>query len=425
MALAKQLFIRSKKLLFNWLLIDQIIVSLFNFIIIIFLSRFLNIYDFGNYSGMFIVFLLLTSIQQAIFVSPIFTLEVDINENNSFHRINEMRTVLVLFTIFLCFVFFIMSNIVMALISIKINNLGFTFMLFFYLNNDFNRRVLIKLSKLKRVIFYDFVIYPLFFLSILLLKFSNNLSVDNIILSYCSISLIISVCLIWSIGLPLKIIYLDFKILKKYWSFSKWILYSSLSQFITGNLFTVVASNQLGVSVYGIVRVFQSFSGVFNVFLQYIDTQSSLDLPKIFNNSGVYSCLKYCYKILLFSVIILLSIYSVAFVFGFDRIINLIFGEKYASYSYILNFVFILVILNLINIFIRQLFRVFNSTSKILITNLIASVLAMVSIDYIIKSFGINGVYLGTIFSQISVILLSLWFLFLYNKTLSNNGRQL
>jgi O-antigen/teichoic acid export membrane protein len=113
----------------------------------------------------------------------------------------------------------------------------------------------------------------------------------------------------------------------------------------------------------------------------------------------------------------------VAFVFGFDRIINLNFGEKYASYSYILNFVFILVILNLINIFIRQLFRVFNSTSKILITNLIASVLAMVSIDYIIKSFGINGVYLGTIFSQISVILLSLWFLFLYNKTLSNNGR--
>jgi O-antigen/teichoic acid export membrane protein len=416
MALAKQLFIKSKKLLFNWLLIDQIIVSLFNFLIIIFLSRFLNIYDFGNYSGMFIVFLLLTSIQQAIFISPIFTLEVDINENNSFHRINEMRTVHVLFTIFLCFVFFIMSNIVMDLISIKINNLGFTFMLFFYLNNDFNRRVLIKLSKLKRVIFYDFVIYPCFFLSILLLKFSNNLSVDNIILSYCSISLIISVSLIWSIGLPLKIIYLDFKTLKKYWSFSKWILYSSLSQFITGNLFTVVASNQLGVSVYGIVRVFQGFSGIFNVFLQYIDTQSSLDLPNIFNKSGVYSCLKYCYKILLFSVIILLSIYSVAFVFGFDRIINLVFGEKYASYSYILNFVFILVILNLINILIRQLFRVFNSTSKILITNLIASVLAIVSIDYIIKSFGINGVYLGTIFSQISVILLSLWFLNKSNK---------
>jgi O-antigen/teichoic acid export membrane protein len=416
MALAKQLFIKSKKLLFNWLLIDQIIVSLFNFLIIIFLSRFLNIYDFGNYSGMFIVFLLLTSIQQAIFISPIFTLEVDINENNSFHRINEMRTVHVLFTIFLCFVFFIMSNIVMDLISIKINNLGFTFMLFFYLNNDFNRRVLIKLSKLKRVIFYDFVIYPCFFLSILLLKFSNNLSVDNIILSYCSISLIISVSLIWSIGLPLKIIYLDFKKLKKYWSFSKWILYSSLSQFITGNLFTVVASNQLGVSVYGIVRVFQGFSGIFNVFLQYIDTQSSLDLPNIFNKSGVYSCLKYCYKILFFSVIILLSIYSVAFVFGFDRIINLVFGEKYASYSYILNFVFILVILNLINILIRQLFRVFNSTSKILITNLIASVLAIVSIDYIIKSFGINGVYLGTIFSQISVILLSLWFLNKSNK---------
>lgn len=416
MALAKQLFIRFKKLLFNWLLIDQIIVSLFNFLIIIFLSRFLNINDFGNYSGMFIVFLLLTSIQQAIFISPIFTLEVDINENNSFHRINEIRTVHVLFTIFLCFVFFIISNKVMDLISIKINNLEFTFMLFFYLNNDFNRRVLIKLSKLKSVIFYDFVIYPLFFLSILLLKFSNNLSVDNIILSYCSISLTISVFLIWSIGLPLKITYLDFKILKKYWSFSKWILYSSLSQFITGNLFTVVASNHLGVTVYGIVRVFQSFSGVFNVFLQYIDTQSSLDLPNIFNNSGVYSCLKYCYKILLFSVMILLSVYSVAFVFGFDRIINLVFGEKYVSYSYILNFVFILVILNLINILIRQLFRVFNSTSKILITNLITSVLTIVTIDHIIKLFGINGVYLGTISSQISVILLSLWFLNKSNK---------
>ena len=74
------------------------------------------------------------------------------------------------------------------------------------------------------------------------------------------------------------------------------------------------------------------------------------------------------------------------------------------------------VVLNLINIFIRQIFRVINSTSKILTTNLIASVLTIVSIDSIIKSFGINGVYLGTIFSQISVILLSLWFLNKSNK---------
>ena len=155
---------------------------------------------------------------------------------------------------------------------------------------------------------------------------------------------------------------------------------------------------------------------MFNVGLQYIDTQSSLDLPSILEKSGVYSCLKYSYRILLFYVLIILSIYCVSSLIGFQRITTLIFGQQYASYSYILNFVFVLVILNLMNILIRQLFRIFNATSKILIANLFASAITIISINYVIKLFGINGVYLGSIVSQTTVIIVGLWFLYKLNK---------
>ena len=423
MVLVNKLFIELKKLLFNLILVDQIIVSLFNFLIIVFLSRFLSIEDFGNYSGMFVIFLLLTSIQQAIFVAPIYTLEVELDKNNSKNRINEMRTIVLICSMILCFIFFVFSNIVMDLISIKITNIGFALMLFFYLNNDFNRRFLIKIGKLRKVIFYDFIIYPCFFLSIIFLKIFNYLSVENIILSYCTISFLMITSMILNMGISLRIIYLDFKFLKKYWDFSKWILYSSFSQFITGNLFTVVASSQLGASVYGIVRVFQGFSGVFNVGLQYLDTKSSVDLPNIFKSRDANSCLKYCYNILLFFVSIILSIYILSYLFGFDSIIDIFFGEKYISYSYFLNFVFILVILNLINILIRQLFRVFNSTSRILTTNLFASFLTIISIDFIISSCGIDGFYFGTILTLLAIVMLSAWFIFFNNKKLNKNGR--
>ena len=424
MFVVNKLFSEIKNLLFNLILVDQIIVSFFNFIIIVFLSRSLSIDDFGNYSGMFVVFLFLTSIQQAIFVAPIYTLEVDLSKNNSLKRINEVRSIVLISTIVLSFVFFSLSNIVLDLISVDINNLGFALMLFFYLNNDFNRRFLIKIGNLKKVIFYDFIIYPCFFLTILYLRLSNNLSLHNIIFSYCVISGLAIAAMILNMGISLKMVYLNIKVLKKYWDFSKWILYSSFSQFITGNLFTVVASSQLGASVYGIVRVFQGFSGVFNVGLQYLDTKSSVDLPKLFKNSGVNSCLKYCYNILLFFVIFLSIIYTLSFTFGFDLIIDIFFGEKYISYSYFLNFVFILVILNLINILIRQLFRVFNSTSKILVTNLFASFLTIISIESIISSFGIEGVYFGTILSHLAIIISGAWFIFFYNNNSKINGRQ-
>ena len=170
MFVVNKLFSEIKNLLFNLILVDQIIVSFFNFIIIVFLSRSLSIDDFGNYSGMFVVFLFLTSIQQAIFVAPIYTLEVDLNKNNSLKRINEVRSIVLISTIVLSFVFFSLSNIVMDLISVDINNLGFALMLFFYLNNDFNRRFLIKIGNLKKVIFYDFIIYPCFFFNNSLFK---------------------------------------------------------------------------------------------------------------------------------------------------------------------------------------------------------------------------------------------------------------
>ena len=386
-------------------------ISLFNFLNVLFLSRYLNIQDFGNYSGMFIVFIIFTSIQHALFIAPIYTLEVDIHDKKVLQRINETRSIYFISIIFLFLIFLIFSDFIIDIISIEINNLGFSLMLIFFLINDYNRRILIKLEEFHKTILYDFIIYPIFFLTILLFELSGNLSLYNIIFSYCFLSLLSSVFLIYKIGLPLKLILLNRKILNNYWNFSKWIIYSAISQFIAGNLYIIVASNILGASVYGIIRVFQSISGVFNVFLQYIDTQTSIDLPIVFSKKGSVASFKYTFRIILITVLVLLPVYIVTFLFGFDRVITLLFGDKYISYSYFLNFTFILVILNLINNLIKQLFRVFNHTSKILYSSLFSSITALFAINYIINFFGLGGVFIGTMFAQIIVIIVSIYFL--------------
>ena len=412
------------KFIKNYILLDQIIVSFFNFLNVIFLSRFLNIIDFGNYSGMFVVFLFICSIQQAIFISPIYTLETNLNDKETLCRINDMRTIYLLFIIIFCFIFLIFSGLVSEIISITINSSAFTLMLFFYLNNDFNRRILIKLSMFKKTLLYDLIIYPLFFLVIVFLEFYNNLNINMIIYSYCFLSFFASIILISKFRIPLKIKYINFFILKKYWNFSKWISYSTICQFISGNLFSIVASSQIGTSVYAILRVYQSVSGLFNVFLQFIDTQVSLDLPKIYNKKGLMSSYNYVFKIIWFVVVILFFVFLGALLLGHDKIIHLIFGAKYVDYSYFINFIFLLFVVNLINVLLRNLFRVFNKTSKILITNLISSIAVLFSISYIIQVFGISGVYVGTIMAQLILIITSVLIIYFGKSNFKiNNGR--
>ena len=85
---------------------------------------------------MFVVFLFICSIQQAIFISPIYTLETNLNDKETLCRINDMRTIYLFFIIIFCFIFLIFSGLVSEIISITINSSAFTLMLFFYLNND-------------------------------------------------------------------------------------------------------------------------------------------------------------------------------------------------------------------------------------------------------------------------------------------------
>ena len=107
-------------------------ISLFNFLNVLFLSRYLNIQDFGNYSGMFIVFIIFTSIQHALFIAPIYTLEVDIHDKKVLQRINETRSIYFISIIFLFLIFLIFSDFIIDIISIEINNLGFSLMLIFF-----------------------------------------------------------------------------------------------------------------------------------------------------------------------------------------------------------------------------------------------------------------------------------------------------
>ena len=72
------------------------------------------------------------------------------------------------------------------------------------------------------------------------------------------------------------------KIFKRNWSFSQWLVYSSLLQWGTGNLFIIMAGTLLGPWAVGVIRIMQNTMGLFNVLFIFLENVLPINFANIF-----------------------------------------------------------------------------------------------------------------------------------------------
>ena len=187
---------------------------------------------------------------------------------------NEIRIFYFIFLTIVLSILFFSHNIIADTLNISTDSIILFKLVFALLNIEFYRRILLKVNN-AYVLLYDLIFYIL--VPILFCYYGLDLSELSTIYFVSTVLVILAAILKYRIKFNIK--HFDKPRITLYWK--KWLLYSAVLQFISGNYVAIYAAGIVGNGVYGIVRVFQNIQGLFNVTLQYLDTKLSVSLPAL------------------------------------------------------------------------------------------------------------------------------------------------
>lgn len=383
-----------------WTLSDQALVSGTNFLMGILLARLLGLENYGLFAFGWMLVLFVSSVQLAFIVSPLFTLYP--KHANQENYVSAVHTIQIIFSVLV----FVVCTLVVHLVFIYQPTLqvdGITYSLplaaALFVWQDFYRRVNFTHKKPVRSFVSDAIAYGLQPIAIIALHQFGGLTIHTTFLSMS--------VLFWC-----AILYNGFKITRTYdiniikntmmenWSFSKYLVGTSLLQWVSGNFFIIVAGGILGPIAIGAVRIAQNIVGVLHVLFSAMENSMPIKGAEILARNGALATLTYFKKMLLKGgafTLVVLGLIALAS----EPLIEFFYGAAYlSSINILLGFtgIYVLVFLGTILGFVIRTFEM----NHIFFWSYIATTaFSLLSAHLFISQMGVYGVLLGLLITQL------------------------
>ena len=361
------------------ILLDQVVLSGSNFFINIILARSLGLDSFGVFSLYWITILFFLSIQQAAIIAPMYSIEARENVKiNSIYQVN-------LFHLLLTFLSAIMMAIFLLVYSYYSSGFDFSLKLVIvilfsaiFLFQDYARRVLFLTKRYWTALLVDIIAYLGFLLTLLFINKDtfneiNIFIIPLITFSFSFLYFIVTTNLYHiSISSDIK------EKFEEYWDFSKWLSFSNILQWFSGNIFVLIGTFTLGPWVAGLIRIFQNLMGLFSIFFHTMENFIPIDASNIFSSNGLHSMIRFLNKIfgqgLLFLGLLILMIYFINPYY----IINMIYGNQYIEYGSLLYIYLIIYFFLFSNLLLRYFFRTLANTKVIFYSYIFSAIFSFI-----------------------------------------------
>lgn len=397
--------IKNKKLL---ILLDQVLVSGSNFVLGILLARYLGIEGYGQFALLWLIVLFFSSLQLAYIVSPMLTLGAKKSKIILDRYLSTMVTLQLTFTVFLIIGLYIFLNIAIFFDEKwDIGNLKFYLMTttLFFLLQDFIRRYFIIKTQYLKLLIIDSIAYLGQLSMIIYLVNTKALELENVFLVISLVfgfSFIIGYSQIkkaTTTSIHKKLLFL------KNWHFSKWLVYSAVLQWGSGNFFILAAGAILGSWSVGVIRVMQNTMGIFHVLFISLENILPINFSKIYKKDGYSSLISYFKLQLKYGFIIFSILASLIYLFS-SEIIGFIYGDEYIEYSYLLVGFILIYMFIYITMLQRYLLRTLEMTKVIFTSYIFTTAFAFLSSYPLIEYFKLDGVLIGMFIMQLIIMVI-------------------
>ncbi|SFC66980.1 hypothetical protein SAMN05421780_10817 [Flexibacter flexilis DSM 6793] len=388
------------------ILADQAVFSGTNFLLTILLARTLDVAAFGRYSAVVLAMYLIVSVLNAIVVQVVQVQAAAQKDSRAYISFSFWLQTVVLSGILL------VGGLVYRFLPLSLSLWTVLPLIWGFVMHDYFRKTLIALGRTTQVLTIDILaavaqigaLVALFWL-----KGSLNLYL-----------------LLMGVAYVLPFVYGVFVLRPLLWSLrgqwsgfaalhfteGKWLLGSALVQWWAGNLFVVASGIYLGAQALGGLRLVQSLFGILNVLLQtfenYVLPTTATLLAKSRNDAAHYLVRTTQTAAILFVPVLL------ATAFFPKQIMQLVGGEVYMEYGFLLTGM----ACNYVLIYLAQPIRI---SIRVLLLNeyffygyVLTLIFALSSSDFLLSNYGLIGVLVGLLSSQL--ILIVFWQLTLNNK---------
>lgn len=377
------------------ILLDQGLFSGTSFLITVLLARILDMESFGAYSGFVLVIYLVVSGTGAFIIQPFQVLLGKVKDPQQYA------------TFAFWFQVFVIGLVV--LFGIGLHTIFTTYfpatLLCFaagFLLHDFGRRVLLALNRPLQTLILDAASSSVYMIVIYTYV---TMDVNNMGLLYAYLSLSYSISLILLI-IFLKPFYLQKKNvlnhLSNHFREGKWLFFTAVAQWWSGNLFIVASGVYLGAAALGALRLAQSLMGVLNVLLQtfenYILPQTAIKINRMPSEG-----LSYVTDISRKVGLLFLPLLVIIFLFA-EQIFVIAGGQDYATFAFLLQGMAVLYLLIFLNQPIRLLIRATLLNQHFFYGYLINLAFALLCTHGLLSVFGLQGAIMGLAASQLLLI---------------------
>lgn len=414
------MIIISKKNEKSLTLFDQIVVSGSNFLISILILRYLGIEDFGIFSFFWLIILFISSIQQSLIISPLFSNSPKYkfsNLNLFYGNIFIQQIALILITLFIFFLFSKLFNYVSSEYDLVEYFFALSLLIIFFQLYNFFRRFHYSRKLFFNIFIIDLIIYSSFFV-ILIYCNANNLLNLLVVLKIFSFIFLIGTLLSFKLYKDLKFSKkLFFLIIKDNWSISSWLVLTNIIQWFSANLWLINIGLILGPFYLGIIRACQTILNVSNLLFQPLENLYAQKISSIFHDQGKLKMNSYITKLNLKGLIVTILL-SFLIYFTSEILLVTFFGQEVSKYNYILSVLAFMIPLNFLSFLIPYGLRALGKTLPIFLSYLTTSIIALLFSKIIIDKYEINGFLFGAYITQIIIliIIISSYFFILKRK---------
>lgn len=405
----------KKKLFLSF--IDQGIVSLSNFLLIIFLARILDKAEFGFISLLLFISVLINNTQISLITQPHNVIAAKLGKIHYEKYTNGAYGLNLIFIIILI-VFSILIYFLQYFGAIDLYD-SVTFILFtiFYMTikqvQDFFRRVLFTSGHISEILVSDFIAYGGGIL-FLLLAYLLNVNILYEIILFITIPYILSITYLLKINavqyrFDRKDILYTYK---KSFNFAQWAFLSTVASWIGTRVFPVTLGmlvSMEAVAIYAVlINIINTLNPIFYTLTNFLTTVFS----KVLTKSNL---LKQTLDVFLALLPIITLAIIILFVYS-KEILSLLYGSNYIEYVELLKYLSISILLIAIANILQLYLRALQHVKYIFNAFLYSSLFTLTIGTYLVFTYQINGAILAFILSWVVSDLLLGFYVFRSHK---------
>jgi O-antigen/teichoic acid export membrane protein len=189
-------------------------------------------------------------------------------------------------------------------------------------------------------------------------------------------------------------------VILEHWDFSKWLTATALLQWFSGNLFIIAAGAILGPRAVGATRMAQNIVGITHVLFLAMENIIPVRAAGFQRDGGTEKMFGYLWKFTLQMGMITLTLLGLISIFS-KQIILSFYGSEFVEYQYLLVAFCILYVIIFIGYPLRYAIRTLERTRLIFVSFIASSIFSVLTAYPIIKTFGLTGVIIGLMLTQL------------------------